>query len=589
MIVVTREQALGRLPTVLLTLWALGGLATAIAAAVTFQPLWWISAAATAVVTLSGLLLAPYREQRLTGHMLLGAAGASNLVNLRFWSGPDNILGEVAFVSQWLPTPMMAVAFLTYPAGSPLSASARRFYIGAWIWALAPRLVGALLSTSDPGQPRIGWWGFVNIPGLLETMVWVEAVSSFGLAVWATVLFAARWRHARGTARALTRVMAVAGILVSWGVVAREVGWMLFACGRIPRSSWDRVGDVHQLVLMASIFTIAGTILASMARRGPLTERLLATGGDPLSVRTVLREELVDPSVELYFRVEDRWLAADGAVSLPPVGADRDLVTLAMIDDRPSVLVALDPSDKLDPGRRRVALAASGVVLNAAALAIERDAYVTELAASRGRIAAAAEAQRRGLERTLHDGIQQGLLAATATLSRVKLAARRGDWSQANASIDEGHAQILEALAELRRLARGIYPAALAESGLVGGVQSLVQHWPNVHLIIHEPAAGYHDLAPDHASLIYFAVAEGLANAHKYGAEPVSITLDQDAETVSGQVTDGGPGGARFSRGGGLAGLRDRVEGLGGSITLTSPRGGSTAIKVVLPRQSSPA
>lgn len=573
-----------RAATVALGLWALAGLSVAVWVALAFNPIWWISAGTTAVLMTSGLVLARFSDQRLTGYLLLAAAGAVNIVNLRFWASPENVLAEVAYVGQWAPLPFLALAYLSYPTGLPLTRSMRWFFVWACVWAVVPRTVGALFSEGDPGLPDAGWWSLARVPGLLMAMGWVEAVTVPVLAVWSTALFVGRWREARGTARDLTRLMVVVGIIVSWGVVAREFGWTLFAWGRISRVQWDRIGDVHQLVIVASVLLIAVTTLAAMARRGPLTERLLATAGKPLGLRTVLREELVDPSVEVYFLVDGRWLGADGAPAEPPSGPGADVVTLSRAGGIPTVQVSLDPSDRLDPGRRRVALAASRLVLNAAQLAIERDAYVDELAASRSRIAAGAEAQRRQLERTLHDGIQQVLLATTATLSRAKLARRAGDEAGLGRAIDEAHGQLLEALAELRRLARGIYPAPLAESGLVGGVQSLARRWPEVALNVVPPLNGYADLDSDHASLVYFAVAEGLANAHKHAHGPVTVTLRQDAATVSGEVVDGGPGGADFAPGGGLTGLRDRVQGLGGTLELTSVPGSPTRLVVTLPR-----
>jgi len=210
---------------------------------------------------------------------------------------------------------------------------------------------------------------------------------------------------------------------------------------------------------------------------------------------------------------------------------------------------------------------------------------VAELAASRTRITAAGEAQRRELERMLHDGIQQSLLATTATLSRAKLAGGAGDSGQVAASIDQATTQLLDALADLRQVARGIYPAALAESGLVAGVQSLTDRWQTVNLLVTPPESRYDDVADDNASLLYFAVAEGLANAHKYGTPPVTVVLRQDTATVTVEVSDAGQGGPVITPGGGLEGLRDRVNGLSGHLELHSPPGGPTHLTVVLPRR----
>jgi signal transduction histidine kinase len=579
------SQAADRARSIILGVAALVGVVIPVLVAVLFSPLWWISVVTTVVLAFSGFMLTRVPEQRPTARLLLGAAATANLIDLVFWAGPDNYFGELGFVAQWLPVPLLAQVFLVYPGGVPV-AGARRFFAAAWVWATVPRLASALASLGKvgPATDFVVWEPVTaTLPGL--ALLWVEAALSIGLATWATILFRQRWLRARGTATALIRIMAAAGIVVSWGLVAREVGWGLFTAGLLSRWSWDRIGDVHQLVIVASVATVGFTVVRSFARRGRLTERLVGTAGDPRGLEAALREELRDPTVELFFRTDDGWRTSAGVPVEPPTRTDRDVVELGVPGGRATVLASLDPDDRLDPVRRRVALAASGMVLSAASVAIERDAYVEEVAASRTRIAAEAEAQRRNLERMLHDGVQQSLLATTATLSRAKLAARSGDAAQLDASLEETRKQLLDALAELRSLARGIYPAALAESGLVGGVQSLTDRWQTVSLLVAAPEDRYSDVAEANASLLYFAIAEGLANAHKYGTPPVAVVLRQDATTVTGEVTDAGGGGAAFTAGGGLEGLRDRVNGLSGRLELSSPPGGPTRLTVTLPRR----
>ena len=569
---------------VILVVTALIGVVIPVLVALQFNALWWISVATTVVLAVSGLLLTRVPEQRSTGHLLLGAAATANLIDLVFWAGPDNYFGELGFIAQWLPVPLLAQAFLRYPGG--VRADERRFFVAAWLWATVPRLLAALtgIVVWVPDE-EIGWWSVVKAPAVGEGLLWVEAGLSIGLAAWATALSRRRWIAARGTAKTLIRIMAVAGVLLAWGLVAREAGWCLFVTNHLSRWSWDRIGDVHQLVIIAAVLTVFFTVVRSFSRRGRLAESLVATAGDPVGLEAALRAELNDPTVELFFRVDDGWRSSAGAPAEPPVGPDRDIVGLGDPDGRVVVLASLDPVDRLDPVRRRVALAASGMVLSAASVAIERDAYVEEVAASRTRIAAEAEAQRRKLERMLHDGVQQSLLATTATLSRARLAGRSGDARQVEASIEEARRQLLDALAELRALARGLYPAALAESGLVAGVQSLTDRWQTVNLLVTPPESRYDDVAEDNASLLYFAVAEGLANAHKYGTPPVTVVLRQDTATVTVEVSDAGQGGPVITPGGGLEGLRDRVNGLSGHLELHSPPGGPTHLTVVLPRR----
>jgi len=570
--------------TVLLVITSLLSLAIPVAVAIEFNPLWWISAAMTLVLLVSGLLLSLEEDQRLVGRLLLVGASTANVIELNFWAGPDNYLAQVGFLGLWLAAPPLVLAFLVYPTDT-VEPRVRRFYRCAWIWAVVPRLLAALTRGDHETQVSgVGWWAPFDLPAFSDALLWTEAIASIGVAAWGTCEFVRRWRRARGTAATLIRILSAGGIAMVWGVVAREIGWVLFGADLLPRAVWDRIGDVHQLVIVAAICTVGFSVFRSFARRGRLIERMVATAGDAQALEEALRDELRDPSIALYFRVEDGWRTAAGAPTVPPGGADRDIVELLVEDTAPRALVSLDGEDRLDPVRRRVALAAAGMVLHAASVAIERDAYVSELAASRTRIAAEAESQRRRLERMLHDGVQQSLLAATATLSRAKLARRSGDAEAVESSIEEAHRQLLDALAELRSLARGIYPAALAESGLVGGVENLAARWPTVTLEVEPPEDAYVDLPPDRASLLYFAIAEGLNNAHKYGTPPVTVSLRQDAGTVTVEVVDSGPGGARLLPGGGIEGLRDRAAGLGGSVRVVSPAEGPTSLTVTLPR-----
>lgn len=118
-----------RAQTVGLTVWALLGFGVSVAVSLAFNPVWWITAATTATLTISGLALTRGKEQRITGYLLMAAAGAVNLINLRFWASPNNILDEVAYVSQWAPLPFLALAYLTYPEGSPWEPPMRRFFL----------------------------------------------------------------------------------------------------------------------------------------------------------------------------------------------------------------------------------------------------------------------------------------------------------------------------------------------------------------------------------------------------------------------------------------------------------------------------
>jgi PAS domain S-box-containing protein len=197
-----------------------------------------------------------------------------------------------------------------------------------------------------------------------------------------------------------------------------------------------------------------------------------------------------------------------------------------------------------------------------------------QLAASRARIVQAGDAERRRLERNLHDGAQQRLVSLSLTL---RLAARRHpEDSQLIGAVDE----LSHALEELRELARGIHPAVLTEYGLTPAVESLAARAPfpvELDLALEER------LPPPVEAAAYYVVAEALTNVAKYAhASCVQVHVAQEDGHARVEVSDDGVGGARES-GSGLRGLADRVEALGGALWLRSPPGEGTSLVAEIP------
>jgi signal transduction histidine kinase len=206
------------------------------------------------------------------------------------------------------------------------------------------------------------------------------------------------------------------------------------------------------------------------------------------------------------------------------------------------------------------------------------------LQASRARGVDAAEAERRRIERDLHDGAQQRLVAVAMGLGRAKNKLD-ADPEAAKALIDEAHADAKLAVSELRDLARGIYPAVLGDRGLDAALSSLAAKCPipvevNVLIEPRPPAAV--------ESTAYFIVGECLTNIAKHsGAKQAKVNAwREDRPTgalVIVEITDDGTGGASMRQGGGLAGLADRAATIDGVMTVVSPLGGPTVIRADLP------
>jgi PAS domain S-box-containing protein len=199
-----------------------------------------------------------------------------------------------------------------------------------------------------------------------------------------------------------------------------------------------------------------------------------------------------------------------------------------------------------------------------------------ELAASRARIVAAGDAERRRLERNLHDGAQQRLVSLALML---RLAARR---HPDDADLTRAGEELSSALQELRELARGIHPAVLTERGLEPAVRAVADRAPlPVELSV---SLGPERLPGPVEAAAYYVVSEALANVAKYaGASVVRITLDHAGGAAHITVSDDGAGGAHPDGGSGLRGLADRVEALNGHLTIDSPLGAGTTLRATLP------
>ncbi|MDT7805247.1 MAG: hypothetical protein QOI78_8680 [Actinomycetota bacterium] len=202
------------------------------------------------------------------------------------------------------------------------------------------------------------------------------------------------------------------------------------------------------------------------------------------------------------------------------------------------------------------------------------------LQASRARGVDAAEAERRRIERDLHDGAQQRLVAVAMSLGRAK-AKFDHDPEGVRELIDEAHADAKLAVSELRDLARGIYPAVLGDRGLDAALSAQAAKSPipvdvTVDVNPRPPAAV--------ETTAYFIVGETLTNIAKHsGATEAGVKVWRTDNHVVVEITDNGHGGAEVRPGGGLAGLADRAATIDGVITVVSPIGGPTVIRADLP------
>jgi PAS domain S-box-containing protein len=240
------------------------------------------------------------------------------------------------------------------------------------------------------------------------------------------------------------------------------------------------------------------------------------------------------------------------------------------------LVVASQREDPLAPGTEQRIESFAELVALALAGADARN----ELAASRARLVEAGDAARRRLERDLHDGAQQRLVAVSLQM-RLARARVESDPDEASAILDEASEQLAQGLEQLRELARGIHPALLTDRGLQPALAALCNRAP-FPVGLEAPDERF---AHPVEVAVYYLVSEALTNAAKY-AEPsaVSVTVERsDDGTLVTEVADDGRGGADAAKGTGLRGLADRVEALGGRVRIDSRPGQGTRIRAELP------
>ena len=217
---------------------------------------------------------------------------------------------------------------------------------------------------------------------------------------------------------------------------------------------------------------------------------------------------------------------------------------------------------------------------NLVALALESAEAHDQLTASRARIVEAGLAERRRLERNLHDGAQQRLVILAVQL-RVAQESLEEDSATAGVMLAKIGEELKLALEELRELARGLHPAVLSDHGLEPALRSLANRAPFPVEVVGAPSPR---LDEGVEAAVYYVVAESLTNAVKHAdASEARVEIATTDAEISVAIRDNGTGGASMDGGSGLRGLADRVEALGGQLGLESPTGSGTVVRATIP------
>ena len=508
-----------------------------------------------------GLLIWARDPGNRTGTLMIAIGYTWNIGTLAATGIPG--VTEVAIALGDTPTAFLFILVLSYPTG--------RFE------RTTDRLAALALATGITA---------LNVLQLVPSPIWINEnpngyIVGLSLTVVATALTVRHWATAKGRARREMLPVLVAGVVLGVTLLLNSV-----------RRIYDVPDDIGALLLAvkdAAPVAIPIALLIGFYRQSE--QRLRA---------------LVDAVPDRMFRFtrDGRYLAprfAGSAGFAPESGApsDRQLHELMFatagevahgsaaraLDS--GMLQGYDFSVDLPDGRRdfEARLAPSGPD---EVTAIVRDfthqrAAETELRRSRTRIVEATDAERRRLERDLHDGAQQRLVSVSLALRLLRTRLRdAGDRNEAAiAASEEASGELKTAIEELRNLARGIHPAILTEAGLGAAITALAERssvpasvtsLPDRRLPAAVEAAGY------------FVVSEALVNIAKYAsATHANIAADFVGSSLRVEVGDDGVGGADPSRGTGIRGLEDRVGAVGGRLTVQSPAGQGTLVVAEIP------
>jgi signal transduction histidine kinase len=575
------------------------------------RALWWATLASAAVALVLGVVVV---TATLVGDQLLhpGLAGALRAGWIGLYAGVgvylawrrpewglgvlmttlaaiaavaclDAFAGQVPYTASRIATialvPVAALMLMTFPAGRIGKDRERLLVLIAVPVLVAIGTAYLMVAPTAPWSQAVSQCRdgcstsavqVTDAPGAARGLVVALAVVAIASILAALLVLVREIRSASAVAKRTLKP--VAWLTIVWGVPL-SVGLVALAIDPGPERLSPYListGIIRAILPLALLGVLLGYAVRTRVIQDELMSRL-AGARVPAQVESVIAEALRDPSLRLAFRSGAGWIDVEGRPVPPTADDERGWVEMSLSGVGVGALT-FDPALSTQ-GERVQAIAAFGAV------ALERARADAELMAVRQRLVAVAEAERRRIERSLHDGAQQHLVGMMVrmAMAREVLAARP---ETAQDVLGELALELQRALDELRELAHGIYPAVLVDHGLAEALRSAARHSP-VPVDVEVGAMGRFD--PQLEAAVYFCCAEALQNALKHaGSDPeIRIRLWLDADrALRFEVADQGPGFVTgpVPAGSGLMGMRDRIEGAGGTLSIESVPGMGTVV-----------
>ncbi len=530
------------------------------------------------------------RRRRTRSGLLLAAAGVAWF--FAEWNNPEVGVGAAftfGLVASALAPAVVAHAVLAYPSGRVSSRLERLAVVVAYVGAgLVLGLLPALFF--DPAREACG----LCPPNLLLVRGrpgWVEALDRWGLwlgIVWAGGIAAlCLWRLLRSNAvlRRVTAPVLIAGagylVLVGWGFV-HSLPRGALGNDRFEFRLW--LGQAGALCAIA--LGVAWSWLLDRRTRTAMARLVVELGGSPRpgTLREALARSLGDPDLDLAYPLVDpeRLVDASGTLVDPASTAGRVVTPLAR--DGQTVAQLVHRPGLLDDRAVDEVVAATRLGLESERLQAEVLAHLEDLRTSRARIVATGDAERRRLERDLHDGAQQRLVGLSLALRLARTGLGGDPNTNIGTLIDRAAERLRVAIDELRELAHGIYPAVLTDEGLAAATEALAERSSIPIAIAHVPEERFP--SPVEAAA-YFVIAESTASiAALAGAGSATVDVRRDGNRLLIEVTDEGVSDPDPELGARIVDLADRVGALEGRIRVEQVPAGAITIRAEIPCES---
>ena len=525
----------------------------------------------------SGLVARVRRPANRTGSLMI-------LVGLSWFGGAlqasdASLPYTLGYAAGTLIAAILIHLMLAFPSGRLLTRGERQVTVAMYavalvlqpVWLLFDDLHG-LKCDACPRNALL----IEHVEPLAVGLGIVTLTAALTILVAVLVILIRRWRAASAPSRrVLAPVYLASGVAIGFVVI------------RTALDPFTEVGvGVLEWLSVLALLTVPLAFLAGLLRsrlaRSAVAALVVELGETPApgGPREALARALGDPSLELaYWLRDDTFVDADGhAVSLPAAGSGR-VATKVERSGLPVAALIHDESLSDHPELVDGVVAAAGLALENERLQAQLRARLEDLRASRARVVETADVERRRLERNLHDGAQQRLVALSLSLA---LAERDfADDKAICAVFEQTRSELADTLAELRELARGIHPAVLTERGLGPALDALAGR---AHVPVDVRELPGERLPAGVEAAAYYLVAEALTNVAKYAeASIATVRVCVEDSHLLVEVADDGVGGADASRGSGIRGLADRVEALDGRLDVHSPPGAGTRVSAAIP------